>query len=154
MGSRWSHSFLVLEQSQYGADWYVSETSDFQVTVSTLNRYVEGEHKSVEIYNAKGLTPEQMRSIALDSRTRDGMVYGYGQLFSLGVRRLLMRVGIKIGNFIRWGVVCNSHVAYAFKHSGFPEFAGDPEAADTEEMYQAVKASERFELVFSKVYKT
>lgn len=150
MRSKWSHSFLVLEHSQFG-DTYVSETSDFHVNISTLARYCEAYDKTVEIYNPVNLSVEQMRAIILDSRKRDGMVYGYGQLISLGIRRLILNYFKKdIGNFIRWNVVCNSHVGYAYKVSGLPEFQADPEAIDTEEFYQIVKASPNFKLAFSK----
>jgi hypothetical protein len=148
MGSRWSHSFMVYDTSSKQS--YTIETSDFRIHNGNVGSYVKNKNVSLEIWD-----------FPLDDETRDrmtaacqefhGHMYGYAQLFSLGIRRLLMRVGITIPNFIRHSVVCNQLVSYGLKESGLKPFSTlDPESIDTEELYQLVTGHKKAVLVYKK----
>lgn len=147
MGSRWSHAFLVLEVTKERI--YIAETSDFQVTIGTLDRYLENPNDEVEIWSSKELMDEQRISLAKESLNLYGQIYGYLQLFSLGIRRLFMKFGIKIPNFIRVGLVCCHVVTYSYsKQSNIAPFSGmDAESIDTEELYQMMVDSKKFKLI-------
>lgn len=149
MESKWSHSFLIHEVTDRLI--YTSETSDFEVVIHCFDKYLEDPNCSIEVWRLEGLSEEKRVEIAdLALKENLGQTYGYLQLFSLGLRRLLMRIGIKIPNFIRSGLVCCHHVLYGYtlaKIAGFE--ALDPEAIDTEEMYQKIK-KKGFKKVFEK----
>ena len=105
MGSKWSHTFIVLESAPDRV--YTVETSDFEVVVHTLEEYINDPNVSFEIYRAKSLEKVQRNMISRESLKTLGETYGYLQLISLGVRCLLRRYfGIKINNFFRQGIVC------------------------------------------------
>lgn len=151
MKSKWSHSFLVYDNGRFGD--YVIETTDFEVTLSPTSKYLNDPNVSYEVYapDLLGNPETQERNIIYGARPLIGTVYGYAQLFSLGVRRLLMRVGIRIPNFIRTGVVCCHVPLYGYKKSDLEILKDlDPESIDTEELYQIIKNHPRFKLVYSK----
>ena len=143
MGSRWSHSALVVDP---GFRTWLCETSDFHVNVAALERYLEDPSVEVEIWGPRSPLDSALAGQMADrALARYGEIYGYLQLFSLGIRRLLMRVGIRIPNFIRTGLVCTAIPLEAYRISGIPGLHGiDPESIDTEELYQLVSTSGHF----------
>lgn len=149
MGSKFSHTFMVLEQTENLI--YILETSDFQVGISTLDRYIEDSNVSLEVYRGKDLQPEQAQVVTRSALATLGTVYGYLQLISLGLRRLMGRLGYIIPNFIRQGIVCDQVVLTGLVKSPYALFQGmDPKSKDTEDLYQLIKNSECFALVESK----
>jgi hypothetical protein len=151
MGSKWSHSFLVYDNGRFGD--YVVETTDFEVTISPTSKYLTDPNVSYEVYapSLSGDLYEQEKRIIMGAYPLIGMVYGYAQLFSLGVRRVFMKIGIRIPNFIRTGVVCCHVPLYGYVKSDMEILKDiDPESIDTEELYQIIKNHPRFKLVYSK----
>jgi hypothetical protein len=145
MKSEWSHSFLVCD---VGHSTYVCETSDYQVCINTLDRYLSDENVKMKIYRRKKMDGLENTRIK-NTYCLLGSLYGYFQLISLGIRRLLMRVGVKIPNFIFQGVVCCHVVMHYLSQISNSFFYGVPyEALDTEEVYQMVLKSNEFELVY------
>lgn len=147
MGSKWSHTFGVL--FRIPSRTCLLETSDFQVVISTFERYLKNPNVELQIFRPVRLSREQLELIAEKAAETEGTIYGYFQLISLGLRRLLMRVGIKIPNFIRQGMVCTHPWLYGYRHSDIPGLAGiDPESIDTEEFYQLCLNQNHFMMIF------
>ena len=148
MSSKWSHSGLVhgvLEDRIL-----VQETSDVQVIISDLNKYLEDPNVSLEVWAPQ--VGEYQRYCATERayKKTHGLIYGYFQLISLGLRRVFKLFGINIPNFIRSNVVC-CHVpsyAYSINPDVIGPISNDPEGCDTQELYEEV--SKRCALVFSK----
>lgn len=141
MGSRWSHSFLVT-----GPDSVV-ETTSTTVKEDTVSQYINSSDAEYEIYRPN-LTDMECFYVAKEGLTHLGEWYGYSQLISLGIRRLFMAAGINIKNFFRSRLVCCHVVTYAYEHSRIRELSSsDPEAIDTEELYQIVKNSPNFQRI-------
>jgi hypothetical protein len=146
MKSKWSHSFLV---SDIGHQIYCCETSDVQVNINTVDRYLDDKNVVMKIYRRKNKDQDEISRVQ-NTYKLNGTIYGYLQLISLGLRRLLMRVGIKIPNFIFQGVVCCHVVMHYLSQIPNSFFTGKPyEAFDTEEVYQMMLNSGEFELVYS-----
>ena len=124
MGSKWSHSFMVI--GELNGEIMIQETSDFEVTISGLDKYLDG--RPCEIYRVN-------QSIKLlPTMWMQGLGYGYSQLISLGLRRLLYKI-VKLPNFFQRGIICCQIPMYAYKeHFGFHY-----KSLDTEEFYQLVK---------------
>jgi hypothetical protein len=144
MSSKWSHSAVVA--GELLGNTMLIETSDFQVTVNDLERYIKDENCSIEVYSPQ-CDDETKAKIADQSYKLNGQIYGYLQLISLGLRRLFK---LKIKNFFRQGLVCCHVVFYGYKGFGFSCSVEDPEAYDTQELYDMVKGDEKFKLVFKK----
>lgn len=148
MGSRWSHSFIVLEVTPMRT--YICELSDFTVTIGAIDRYMTDAQVDLEVWSPN-LTSEQREKMAAASLTQYNTLFGYTQLLSLALRRMLMRIGIRIPNWIRQGLVCDQLVLYGYQFSPISPFAGmDPKSADTEEMYQMMLRSGAFTKVLEK----
>jgi hypothetical protein len=146
MGSRWSHTFMIAG-SMHGQDMTV-ETSDYEVYAAPMIDHY-GPRKRTAIYRCKVLDDETRKAIVLKSMSHIGETYGYLQLLSLGLRRLLMRAGIRIPNFFRQGLVCCAVPLYGYKESTVhPLSIIDPESIDTEELYQIISNSPHFELIY------
>ena len=141
MGSKWSHSFVVI--GEVHGTMMVAETSDFEVTIGSLSRYMDG--RPIAIFRKEDLTPDQVAKICKKSLSILGVVYGYSQLISLGIRRLLKKFGIHIKNFFQTGVVCCYVPMFAYEDIlGIP-----PKSIDTEDLYQIIKKS--FSLVHTTI---
>lgn len=137
MGSKWSHSFIVIESSKLYT--YVCETSDFEVTIGVLEDYLVDPTVNLVVYRINTLSLIDRDKIVKECLKNNREMYGYLQLISLGIRRLLKRIGIHIPNFIRQGIVCDQNVLYGYTKSRVPTLAGiDPESIDTEEFYQLI----------------
>jgi len=134
MKSRFSHSFLV-----YGTlrdQTLVVETSDFEVVISTFDRYLADPRCRIEVYRPTTPGKPQRDLAARHASELLGTTYGYLQLLSLGLRRILRRLGVRIPNFIRQGVVCTAVPLYGWHGLGLPVLSQiDPESIDTEELH-------------------
>lgn len=148
MKSKWSHSGMIFEQTPKAI--FTVETSKFEVVhANALTDYIDNANVSIEVWRFNELTDEDRESISDTAAKLRGITYGYGQLFSLGIRRILMRFGIKIDNFINWGLVCCHVITHGYSKSPIKSLsAKDPEALDTQELYELVSASA--ELVYKK----
>jgi hypothetical protein len=149
MQSQWSHSFYIW--GFYGPYTILAETTDFEITKSTLDKY-NNENAMLEIWEP--ISDINPLSMAAHGQYLEGQVYGYLQLISLGIRRILMRFGIKINNFFRVGAVCT---AVPIVHSNMEPgikclYRLDPESIDTEELYQLVKNSGEYRMIYKKEY--
>lgn len=139
MGSKWSHAFLVREHT---LDWcYLIETTSFEVVTGDLDVYLEDPNVSLEIWRYQGLSDSQRMTIVKNARKHLGEIYGYLQLFSLGLRRLMRAlIGWEIKNLIRSGLVCCHVVFYGYFGSNVPLLGVlDPEGYDTEELYEIIQ---------------
>ena len=149
MGSKWSHTFLVIDQSSKLT--YTAETSDFEVTIGTVELYKLDPNVEMEIWTNDLMSEDEKQQSAAHAYKLYGMNYGYLQLISLGIRRLLMRVGIKIKNFFRFGIVCTAVPLEGMRHIKASGLYGiDPESIDTEELYQKIKKSNKWRKVYTK----
>lgn len=145
MGSRWSHT-AVIAGDMLGEKLSI-ETSDFEVLMQPFSNHLNP-NASFEVYEP---VTDQPDAVVFAGMGLVGQVYGYLQLLSLGIRRLLMLFGIKVGNFIRTGLVCCAVPGYAYKAGTIQWLKDlDPESYDTEEFYQMVKASPDFRLSHKK----
>lgn len=145
MGSEWSHSGLIYDVS--GREPYTFETTSLETTVQFFNDYVNNPNISYEVWSPIEATDEQRLQICEDAKKTNETPYGIMQFISLGLRRLLMRVGIKMPNFIRQGQVCCHVVFKGYNKKGFGEISEvDPESKDTEELKQMIYAG-KFKLV-------
>jgi hypothetical protein len=136
MKSKWSHSAVVY--GSMGDKTFVCETSDFEVVINNLDRYLNDPRCSVEVYR-KPLTLDDAVLIQKNSDQICGVIYGYLQLISLGIRRIFK---LKIKNFFKQGLVCCHVISYAYdgiRGTGFENL--EPESFDTEELYQIIKSS-------------
>lgn len=143
MGSLWSHSFLVI--GEVHGVMMVLETSDFEVTINTLERYMDGRH--ISIFRDETLNDAEAKEVCLKGFKLLGEIYGYFQLLSFGLREVFKKFGIKIPNFIRWGLVCCAVPMYSFEE----RLKIDPESINTEEFYQVLKM--QFSLIHSTIKK-
>lgn len=144
MSSKWSHSAIVA--GDFLGKTMLVETSDFQVTVNDLDRYIHDDNCNVEIYSPD-CADNYRDIIAQQGYKLNGNVYGYLQLISLGLRRLFK---LRINNFFRQGLVCCHVVFYAYKDLGFKISVKDPEAYDTQELYEMVLSDDKFKLLYKK----
>jgi hypothetical protein len=144
MGSKWSHNFIVLDEN------YVIETTSYKVQVWELKNYLESTEHDVMIFSTT-LSPKERYDIQMEAIRHINEVYGYLQLISFGLRRLLMRCGIKIPNFFRQGLICSAIVLYPYSKTNNKLLSKiDPESLDTEEVFQLVSNSPDFECVFKR----
>lgn len=146
MASRWSHTALIFDS---GRHVITTETNPYCVKHGTMTALDRDKASEYEVWSPIGMSDWQRREIVDRSIDWIDKPYGWLQLFSLGVRRLVMRIGLKIPNFIRQGLVCNHVVLYAYIGQ-IPQFPADPESIDTEELYQIVRGCGRFRLTRSK----
>ena len=141
MSSKWSHTALVVDDML--GETVSVETSDFEVYMTPFAIHLDP-NASFEVYEP---VTEQGPEVSYTAMGLVGQVYGYPQLVSIGLRRLLMKLGIKIPNFIRIGLVCCAVPGYAYKSGSIQWLKDlDPESYDTEEFYQLIKASPDFRL--------
>jgi hypothetical protein len=146
MGSKWSHTFLVA--GELNGETVNIETSDYEVYCAPVRHYTESA-REIEVWAPVGLNDSQRADIVSKGTRLIGQTYGYLQLLSLGLRRVLMRLGIRIPNFIRQGLVCCAVPIYGYKDTGIhPIGMIDPESIDTEELYQIVARSPYFKRVY------
>lgn len=133
MGFPFSHSGLIL--GNLNGKTIVCETSSFEVVYSTFDKYEEDPTYTYEVWRHPDhfhVINGQESQIQENTTIVLGIVYGYLQLISLAVRRI---ISMKLPNFIRQGLVCCHVIGYALhniKGSGFENL--DPESFDTREL--------------------
>lgn len=145
MGFWASHSGIIKEITDQSV--YTIETSDFHVEYRDFNRYLVDPNVSYEVYRLPIKNDERLKVVDASAQTY-GIGYGYFQLFSFYIRILAAKLGIRIKNFIRWGVVCCHVVLYGYKESSIKELNSiDPESIMTKEMYDIIRAIPGVKLV-------
>ena len=133
MGSQWSHSAVVY--GSHRGKTLLCETSDVQVNLNYLERYIADPMCSVEVLEKSDLVLSDTFYTTCENML--GQMYGYLQLLSLGIRLLFKR---KVKNFIRSGLVCCHVIGYSLGEAEGSGINGvDPESFDTEELYQMLK---------------
>lgn len=148
MGSRWSHAALIYHVCDQES--YTLETNSREVIINPLSDHLANPNKELEIWRFEDLSKDDIDKICLKAFETFGLGYGYFQFISLGIKILLKKVGIRVPNFIRQGIVCNQVVNYGYTVSNIPGLGGsDPEALDTEDFYKLVKSCGA-ELILSK----
>ena len=147
MSSKWSHCFYVW--GKCNETIVLAETTDYEVTKSTIEKYNK---KSCSLEIWEPIPKHDSLKMAKDGQYLEGIVYGYLQLISLGVRRLLKKFSFKISNFFRQGAVCTAvPIAHSNKQPNISCLYNlDPESIDTEELHQLIKNSGEYRLVFKK----
>lgn len=148
MESKWSHTGLVYEVTPNTI--FTLETSDFEVTHQQLSDYLKDANVYIEIWSPVDLSDDERLAVVMEAAKQRKQIYGYLQLLSLGLRRVCMRVGIKIQNFFRQGVICCDVVLYGYQTSNILELHLDPESIDTQELYEKVTKSGKFTLVLAR----
>ncbi len=118
------------------------------------------EHYTTEAFSYEVWAPvdkyeDQLPLIVNGALTQRDKLYGYPQLISMGLRRILDRLfKITIGNFIRWGDVCCQVPLTGLSMTNIPPFMGvDPKDWDTEELFQNIAHSGKFRLIADRVYR-
>lgn len=146
MQSKWSHSWMELG-TLYEFPCVI-ETSDFEVTVSPFFKYYDTRSYRIEVWSPINFTDEEREAVCKKALPLLGEVYGYFQLLSLGLRRILKRLGYRIPNFIKQGIVCCHVPMYAYKGSSIKSLSTlDDESLDTQELYEIVTLSGHFKKV-------
>lgn len=158
MGDWPSHSAIVYQETNL--ETYLIETSDFQVVIGDMKKYLNKKECRIAVYRITDLMEPERELIASAARLRVGGLYGYLQLLSLGVRRLIMKATsdkVRIKNFIRQGEVCTAVPLYGLTECDIPGLHGiDPESMDTVELLDICRSLKRsdgeyvFECVFLK----
>jgi hypothetical protein len=144
MGSSWSHTFLVLHVTEDRI--YTVETSNYEVCIHSLDYYLKNPNCTIAIYQSKTITDEQRNMICNEALNVVQTNYGWLQLLSFGIRRILKRIGIDIRNFIRQGMVCTAVPLLGYKNTHIQGLKGiDPESIDTEELYYLVRIAKTHE---------
>jgi hypothetical protein len=146
MSSRWSHSFMVCESTPNRV--FLVECSNYESTYGTIGKYLMSPTCEMEVWEPTDpQAPCEAAVAAAESHVET--FYGYLQLFSLGFRRLMMRLHWKTRNLIRLGLVCDQLVLEgAIQYPALSKL--DPKGIDTQELYEAVTQSGAFRLVFFK----
>jgi len=147
MSSKWSHTILCV--GTFRGVLLTCETSDFEVTYGSFNKYMASIDHSFEVFQID-LTENEKDKLTIASQNHLLEMYGYLQLLSFALRICLRKIGIKIGNIIRQGLVCTAVPIYAYNDAGLPHFKDiDPEGLDTEEFYQIIKS--RYPMILKKL---
>lgn len=156
MKSKWSHAVLVY--GKFSGGTLLVETTDYEVTYTRIeDKYLNDPEVSLEMWRPVRLSEEERKAIAERAAKWVGEEYGWLQIFSFAVVTLLARVGIKIKNFVRQGMVCNHVVSYGYQGSNVPLMdLPDPENYHTEQVYRMVMdgvypdGAKAFKLIFMK----
>jgi hypothetical protein len=143
MNSMWSHSGIIAQQTETRS--YTVETSDFNVTLSTLEQYTKDPRTSLEVWRHRGISDKTRAEIVENALMLDDKIFGYPQFISFAIRALLAKIGIKISHFITSGYVCCQVPLTGYATAGVPGFTKEEiKAIHTEELYQKVSQSPDF----------
>lgn len=152
MKSQWSHSALVIGSDRNRT--YLCETSDFEVTLGQLDTYLLDPNCSVEVWSPVDLDSKTKLRICRRTIQNIGSIYPWFQLLSFALRNSLRRVGIKIKNLITYNYTCNQNWVSAYVlESSTPFYGLDPKQQDTEESYEIVVSSGRFQKIYERRFK-
>lgn len=127
---------------------FVSEVSDFAVTVGWIELYIQDPTASLYVFRIKpqyvpGDTCTQMVTACMGNYNK---LYGYLQMLSMMVRLTIMKLSYfffnklwKIPNFIRLGLLCDEQTLTGVRLSSVPGLQGiDPKSIETLEFYKAL----------------
>jgi hypothetical protein len=146
MDSRFSHTGFVVEQSPEHI--YTLETSDYCVGFSILEEYLSDPRCSIEVWRYP-FSDDQARTILAEAIQLDDRVYGYLQLLSFAVKRILKRFGVHVPNFLRFGIVCDQVVYAGLRVSPITFFQGlEPLDYDSQDLIEMIQA-QGFERIVS-----
>lgn len=151
MNSPFSHSAIVCQPLFFGKT-LLTETSDFEVTMNYLDRYIDDPRVSVEVYRDECISDKDRIKISYASTFQLGNLYGWLQLLSFAVREIVRKLTKKkINNFFRQGQVCCSVIGYSYKNGIRDHWLGkiDPESYHTEELRQML-IKNGFKLIYKK----
>ena len=151
MKSKWSHSAVVI--GHLNGEPVLCETSDLQTGFNMLDRYIVGPECDVRVYRRK-LSKVQKLKVFENAKKQNGIPYGWFQLLSFAIRRIILNTfGKRINNFIRQGQVCCATVGYCLQGLGGFELSKlDPESYDTQELEDMMEKN-GFKIVFEKFTK-
>lgn len=141
MGSRWSHTAVVIDPA------HTVETNATRVHVNAIVDHTENLNKDYEVYRPTYLPPEEANIIMQSSLdlVNAGTKYSYMQMLALGLRLLFNR---KIPCLWPWGYVCEGVVLEGYSKTSIPELSGMKHySVDTEELYQIIINSSRFQRI-------
>lgn len=147
MKSEWSHCAYVL--GECNGITKLAETTDFEVTNTSFNKY-NNVNCSLEVWEP--IEEVDTKKMCQELTKIEGTLYGYLQLLSLGLRRLLFRIGIKIPNLIRQGSVCTAVPIFAYQTQKHIRCISslDPESIDTQELYEIIQKNQEFKCTYVK----
>jgi hypothetical protein len=134
MKSKFSHCFVVV--GRVGEQAILCETTDFEVVLSTADKYALDKNCSVVVFSNNSLNTSEVSTLIKNASALQGTMYGYLQLVSLLLRRLLLRLKIEIKSFIKKDIVCYQVVVKAFKDTKCHVKNFDIQKGDTEDLYQ------------------
>ncbi len=134
MGSKWSHSFIILEETSLG--YMICETSDYEIKYSFIDKYLKDNNCDMEIWTLGQVNDEQI--IYDNCQKIDGTRYSYEQLFSFAIKCVLNKIGIKIKNFIFSNFIC-CQVPYEALRGTNIEIKLEYKNFQTEELYKYCK---------------
>lgn len=144
MQSKWSHSAIVYGDT-HGKTMLI-ETSDVQVTLNDLDRYLSNPHCTVEVWRFDGdINGDE---VVTNAYSLNGKIYGYLKLLGCGIRRLFRRAGFEINTPLVSQTICKDVVTHAYLGMKQSPFGNDSAKLDTEEVYQLVLESREFKKVF------
>jgi hypothetical protein len=136
MKSKWSHSFLIINESET-IETEIALPFKKSVHVDTIACHTEDPNKAVEIWRPIDQTNIFLTKIRAQCIL--GQAYSYILMILLGIRCLFDR---KFRNLYRKGFVCCTVVLYSY--------GMDAWAWDTEEMHQYVSTSGKFIKIYEK----
>lgn len=148
MQSQWSHCGFVLDGNSPDRT-YVSETSDYEVTLAWIERYLIDPNCSIEVWRPTQQTPEQIDTVANRLLQNQESLYAYWQLLSFALKCLLARIKINIPNLLPWGYICDQHVLSGevlIPTSGVYGLA--PHQYQTQQWYEMMQASNAYTLIY------
>lgn len=150
-----SHCGVIHHQTDRNT--YCIETSNLEVGFADFDRYLKSKEHRVEVWRLCRVRTPTRLMIAHAPEEVVETLYGYLQLLTLALRRLLMRLGLKIPNFIRQGMVCTAIPLIGLRRTKIKGLTGiDPESIDTAELrdvcidLQDESGSQVFKCVFIK----
>lgn len=133
MGSKWSHSFLVVDP------YHTIETDQKSVHVNTLADHTEDKNKDLEIWRPSNLTHDDLLVITQEASKQLGRYYSYPMMLAMGLRLLFKR---KIPVLWPWGNVCHSIPMRSLVKLKLID--SKLNQIDTEELYQFIIKSGKF----------
>jgi hypothetical protein len=153
MGSQWSHSNIVTKPTDEYT--FVSETSDFTVTVGWLERYITDPTVSMEVWRITDLDPALGAQIAATCMANYNILYGYLQLISWFFVLLLAKIGITIPNFIHQGLLCDQNILTGLNQAPIPGIQGvAPKSVETQKLYAMIVNSGAFTKIYEQAEQT
>lgn len=144
-----SHSAIIVDT--WDTDCLLSETTDREVGFGILSDYLNEPTDEVEIYEPIGVNETDIELACKICKKDKGLLYAYWQLLSWAIVIGFSKIGIKIPNFLSWGVVCNSHVLNGIRVYDIPPFRGiNPKSIHTAQMREMMASSSNWKLILRK----